>query len=185
MLRNPLDRVISQYKSFREIKNAADAALWVDNKNGKEALKIARTSSFDEFLLSDNQQIMGHIDNLQVQFLSKDGGRGYSSTKSAIEILENNFFFFGITEYYQNSLRLLSWQLGRRIEHGKHLNASPVDIIEAKSDAAKAALNSYIFWDNFLYEAACEIFRDRMKEFEFLNPEPPYDTFGLDPVPDL
>lgn len=178
MLRNPVDRIISQFKSFRALENERDAELWVDNADGQEALEIARTATFDDFLLSQNEQIVGHLDNLHVQFLSKDGGsKGYISTRSAIEMLEKNFFFFGIAEDYHNSCRLLSWQLGRlRIGRGQQLNASSGELIEPQSEAAKEALRAYTHWDNIVYDAANEIFYDRLAKFEYFDPEPPYDT---------
>jgi hypothetical protein len=178
MLRNPVDRIISQYKSFKALDNERDAQLWVDNANGAEALEVARASTFDDFLLSENHQIIGHIDNLQVQFLSKSGGSsGYPSTRSAIEMLERHFLFFGLAEDYHNSIRLLSWQLGRlRVGRGKQLNVSSDEGIEAKSEAAKDALRAYTYWDNIVYDAAREIFYDRIDKFEYYDPEPSYDT---------
>ncbi|SDY48169.1 Sulfotransferase family protein [Jannaschia faecimaris] len=166
MLRDPEARVVSQYKSFKNAANAKDAQRWLNGARGAKALEIARSSTFDEFLLSDFPPIRGHIDNIQVQFLSEGGAaRNEDDVQTALRNITDALFFFGITDRYDDAMNLLSWQLADRVlPSSPSRNISKPETIEAVSPEAKAALERYTKWDKLLYTKANALFEERLRQ---------------------
>ena len=165
MLRDPEARLVSQYKSFSDQANARDAKRWANHQENEEALELARNGTFDDFVLSENRLIKGHCNNLQVQFLSTSGrARSDEDAATAIKALEEHFFYFGITEAYEQSLGLLSWQLNDRdLPQLEARNISREVPVKAVSAAAKAHVKEYTRLDKKLYKAAKRLFEKRLK----------------------
>lgn len=163
MLREPKARVISQYKSFKALRNIEEPKKWRDPNSAAEALEIARNSSFDEFLLTDHPHIVSHINNIQVQFLSDTRtARQMADVESAFENLQK-FFFFGLTERYDDSVALLGFQWDNRsLPTTEKKNVSAEDRVVAESVEAQRALEKYTALDTALYEMAAALFSERV-----------------------
>lgn len=107
MLRHPVARVQSQYRSFHdESRRARDWRLHIALERQRD-VDFATKASFDEFILSDRPTIRGHIDNLQTYFLADRGLRGRPAVEAAIRNLHTRIGFFGIQEHFDRSIGLL------------------------------------------------------------------------------
>lgn len=105
MLRNPVNRVISR---FNYIKSSPNNKLYAK----------ANRLSFEEFILSKDDDIRLPLWNHQTRFLS---GKHHPNLKLAKRNLSNHYAVVGITELYPHSVFLMKWALGwSNIDYTKH-----------------------------------------------------------------
>lgn len=153
-LRNPIDRTISHYVHFQTSK--------------LEEHQPYKDMPFEEFLQTYAAR------NWQCQFLSKHKGLASSvdnvdaMLKEALKNLEENIFFCGITEEYDESVIYLRDKIGLTKTKYKYKNRTrkPDLTDELKLNFKKeiAAVNAA---DIELYEKGKEIFASYKKEVKF------------------
>ena len=69
-LRDPVQRVISQYRSLHNPANLGGGWEKVLPTAARQALEFAQRSSFEDFVLSEDPFIVGHLQDLQTRFLT-------------------------------------------------------------------------------------------------------------------
>lgn len=155
-LRNPRERILS---SYRHIKG-----------DGEHGLK--NKINVDEHLLKDflKKGLSKKIDNLMVRYLSDNMGKDYLTVneedlQKAIKNFDTYFKIFGLTEYFDESLVLLSDHMGwEPLYYAKENKSSyTIDTKELDEETEKLILacNKY---DEVLYKHALERFRKMMAE---------------------
>jgi hypothetical protein len=112
-LREPVQRVISQYRSLHNPANLNGGWDKVLPPHARRALEFAQRSTFEQFVMSEDPFILGHIQDLQTRFLSSHPDPQHPEFLStAVENLEHQFLFFGTTESFAESIELFRFQLG-------------------------------------------------------------------------
>ncbi len=165
-LRDPTQRVISQYRSFHNPANSGGRWDQVLPEHAKRALEFARGASFEEFVLSDDPFILGHIQDLQTRFVSShaDGAHPEFLT-SAKRNLEQRFLFVGTTDSFEDSIRLFRYQLSsdheyRASDHQRNVSPPiPVNM----SAAAKQRVAELVRNDQALYDFAVGLLAKRIE----------------------
>lgn len=121
-LRDPIDRVVSSYHFLR---TKSPLSLY-----SQAAWRAARSMSFEEFLLCEDPNVRMVSENSQTKALAYDI-RADRLDPAMIDVLletaERNlatFDFVGITEYFDDSVGVLSEMLGVEISP-KQLNINP------------------------------------------------------------
>lgn len=104
-LRDPLTRVISQYKSWHNSKNLTEKWLSIMSADQIEALHFSQSATLDEFILSDHPHIIGNLRDLQTRYLADVQGTA-TMLESAMHNLSENIYFFGIMERFNDSIAL-------------------------------------------------------------------------------
>jgi hypothetical protein len=170
-LRDPQQRVMSQYRSHHNPDNLRDKWSQVIPREAREALEFAQRASFEEFILSDHPFILRHIRVLQTRFLSScESPDDPKFLSSAIHHLSQSILFFGITERFPRSIRLFDYQLGLSRKHAlarePRRNVSrPYDV--ELTDRGRERLEWLTQNDSKLYRCAVEIFEQRyLRVFE-------------------
>ncbi|HEX6983729.1 MAG TPA: hypothetical protein VF170_00060, partial [Planctomycetaceae bacterium] len=144
-LRHPLDRVVSQYKSWHDPKKLD--RRWIENTPDRAALahiEFTQRATFEEFALSEVPAVLNNITNVQTRMLSSYDARGgplplpgrllerllprpWRSKRqasrllaSAKENLERRFTFFGTVERFGESIELFRRTFGWTAEFEGH-----------------------------------------------------------------
>jgi hypothetical protein len=171
-LRDPVERVISQYRSLHNPANVSGGWEKVLSPAARLALEFAQSATFDEFVQSDDPFILGHVQDLQTRFLSSvDDPSHPLFLSSAIENLERHVLFFGTTETFERSIQLFQYQLGssRPYAPEEHLrNVSqpyPVDM----SAPVRRRVEELVANDLQLYQSAVRILMRRFQVLEQLE----------------
>lgn len=117
-LREPVRRVVSQYENW----NDASRRQWYwrywlrRDPTAAEALNVAERGTLDEFLASGNLNVKDVIYNYQTRYLSPITGYNELYDPQLLEDSKRNlresFFFFGISEQLERSVRMFNFQLG-------------------------------------------------------------------------
>lgn len=165
-LRDPLARAISQWKSWSNPDNLTEAWLNVMEPYQIEALRFAQTATLEEFVMSPNLYIEGHIRDVQTRYLADAPDRP-DMLDSAKRNLEAVFQYFGIVERFQESIELFQANFRN--------NALPYSVPPARenrsrevdanlSAAALARLRSLNSNDFELYVFACRLFEERYRK---------------------
>ncbi|MBA3314807.1 MAG: sulfotransferase family 2 domain-containing protein [Planctomycetota bacterium] len=165
-LRHPVDRVISQYKSWHNPRNLH--AHWKDHAGGRDFQHIyfTQNASFDEFAMSEDLRLLSNIVNAQTGILSSLGS-GHSRRQileSAKENLERRFKFFGIVERFGESMKLFQNTFEWRAEF-KDDDATANRCVKHEirpSEQAIARIMQRNDLDLELHEFACELFERRL-----------------------
>lgn len=107
-LRDPLARVISQYRSWHDPNNLTKA--WVDAMPADElaAVRYTQTASLQEFILSDDPCIVNQMRNVQTNYLCDPGLA--EDLDSAKANLAEKFCYFGVVERFDDSIALFRKQ---------------------------------------------------------------------------
>jgi hypothetical protein len=112
-LRDPVERVISQYRSLHNPANLSGGWAKVISAPARRALEFAQQATFEEFAFSDEPFIVGHLQDLQTRFLSSFADVSHPEfLSSAMANLERKLLFFGTTETFARSIQLFQYQLG-------------------------------------------------------------------------
>jgi len=111
-VREPVQRVISQYRSLHNPANLRADWQRVLPAEARRAMEFAQRASFEEFVCSNDPFILGHIQDLQTLFLSSVRNRENAEfLSSALSNLKQRFLFVGTTERFDESIDLFRYQL--------------------------------------------------------------------------
>ncbi len=155
-LRNPRERVLS---SYRHIKGDGEHGL-------KSKINVA-DYQLKDFLKSG---LSKKIDNLMVRYLSNNVGKDYmtineSDLETAIKNFDAHFKVFGLTEYFDESLALLShhmqWAPLYYIRENKSSYTIDTKELDEETEKLILACNKY---DEVLYKHARERFLKLMAD---------------------
>jgi len=115
-LRHPVDRAISQYKSWNNPKNLH--AHWVENMPAEtfEHIRFAQQATLEEFVFSDHPRILNNIRNVYAGCLSSCWPQNPKWLESAKENLVRQFKFFGLVERFDDSMKLFKRAFGWEAE---------------------------------------------------------------------
>ena len=106
ILRSPLRRAFSQYSSWHNPKNLTPFWRKTLLKREIEAVEAVQRMSFQDFVMSDDIYVNGHIRNLMSKRLAHDSSWSDSSLGTAFEVLECKFYWFGVVEEFERSIEL-------------------------------------------------------------------------------
>jgi hypothetical protein len=163
-LRDPLQRIVSQYKSYHNTANASGGWWQVLDDEARRSLKFAQQATFEEFVLSDAPFIVHPLDNLQTHFLSSHRSPDHPEfLSSARENLASRMLFFGVTESFQRSIELFRFQFRSTrpyCEEAHTCNVSSPYPIQM-TDRVRERLDRLVRFDRPLYEYACSLFEQR------------------------
>jgi hypothetical protein len=175
-LRDPVQRIISQYRSFHNPANAGGGWDKVLSQAARDTLHFAQQATFEEFVLSDDPFILGHLHDLQTRFLSSYPDADHPEfLASAMLNLERNVLFFGTTETFDQSIRLFQYQLGSSRPYTAEQyqrNVSqpyPVDMSARTSER----IEQLVKHDLQLYQHAARLLERRfqvLEQFEAISP---------------
>lgn len=164
-LRDPVERVISQYRSLHNPKNLQPPWDSILSPEARRSLEFAQKASLDEFVNTDDEFLREHIWDLQTAFLSSFTDRSHPMfLASALQNLERRFLFFGITEQFDQSVRLFQYQLLSGLEYEPQLhrqNVSPPCPIVLRPSTLKR-IEALVENDQVVYERAQELLRQRL-----------------------
>lgn len=173
-LRQPVKRLVSEYIFLKTWK-----------ENHLYDYLNSRKVSFGEYIASQEKLLKYRGKNFMTRCLSGDSLEDVTDPEASLEKAKNNivnnFFFFGLQEYFMESLLMLGNQAKlANILHQKHnsLNRNKIDIVI--SDEEKQIASEYNDLDIRLYNYARDIFlkrienegenfQTRLKTFQFLN----------------
>ena len=171
-LRDPFERVVSQYRSLHNPTNLGDGWEKVLAPHARRALEFAQSATFEEFVFCDDPFIRGHVQDLQTRFLSSfDDSSHPEFLSSAIENLERNVLFFGTTETFARSIQLFQYQLGssHRYEpehHQRNISQPyPVDM----NERVRRRVEQLVVNDLQLYQHAVRVLERRFQVLEQLE----------------
>jgi hypothetical protein len=160
MLRNPYDRIISNYAHLSRI-------------NPPRLVKIARMTnperddspvSLEEYVSAPSMQ------NRLIQFLIGYNGalkKPFNDHLALAKVHLENLAFFGLKERFDDSIKLLAYTFGwTPIKIEAKLNIAPSDSKPKISPEAKALMEQFNEPDMEFYQYACELFDHRFQMME-------------------
>ncbi len=170
-LRSPVDRVISQYKSWRDPANFQEH--WRRNAPKDESVEhitIAQNASFEDFVFSTNESIKRGVTNVQTSFLqSQPGAWRENGLRSAMHNIERNIRCFGLVERFEASIDAFCAEFGwtTRFEHHEEAaNRSKPGPVEISERALQRVMDLNAE-DVTLYEFASGLFDERLAALGF------------------
>jgi len=164
-LRHPLARAISQWKSWSDPANLTEAWLNVMEPFQVEALRFSQTATLEEFIMSPNLYIEGHIRDVQTRYLADTPDKP-GMLDSAKRNLETVFQYFGLVERFDDSIRLFQASFKNTLPYSvpsAHENRSR-HADNALSPRAQARLQALNANDFELYEFGCRLFDERYRK---------------------
>ncbi|ESX23314.1 sulfotransferase family 2 domain-containing protein [Mesorhizobium sp. LSJC264A00] len=164
-LRHPLARAISQWKSWSNPNNLTEAWLNVMEPYQIEALRFAQNATLEEFIMSSNPYIEGHIRDVQTRYLADAPDRP-GMLDSAKRNLEAVFRFCGIVERFEDSIRLFQASFKNSLPYAvaptRENRSREIDVhLSAAAQARVRALSSNDFE---LYDFGCRLFEKRCRK---------------------
>ncbi len=164
-LRDPIRRIISQYRSHHDPQNLKSNWSAVLPAYAREALAFAQQATFEEYVFSDNAFLLGHIRDLQTHFLSSHRDPDHPDfLSSAISNLRQRILFFGMVERFDDSIALFQFQFRSSrayLNMPQRRNASqpyPVSVSQGCRERLEALTRN----DRALYLAAQQEFQRRL-----------------------
>lgn len=146
MLRDPVDRVISHY-------------LFMKRSSGHIYHEKVKDLTIEQFLNSKFFDVQ--TKNLQTRYFC--GGKTPHLTQ-AIKVMEHNIYFVGITERFDDSLKILEHDLGWNNLNYQKINENPNKT--SRSDFSKEVIDQITEnnqLDIQLYELAKKIFEKKLQ----------------------
>lgn len=168
-LRDPVQRTLSQYRSWHDAENFMPGDPHHDSANPElvEALRFSHSASLEEFVSTSNRLVIeGALGNIQVKFLSTYLGSDMEKhLESAMRNLDD-FDFVGIADRFADSIahfRLLipeagPYQVGAALENRSRIK------VEEVSDSVLELIREQVKYDLRLYEYARRLFEKRVTE---------------------
>jgi hypothetical protein len=170
-LRHPLQRVISQYKSWHNPKNLH--AHWKEHAKRDHSfdhIYFTQNASFDEFVASKDTRLLNNITNTQSGILSSSNRSRFRREvlESAKENIEQNFKFFGIVERFDESIRVFKatfdWKAAFK-DDDSTANRSERCLIEPSEQSIQTVMARNDL-DMELYEFAMKLMDRRLAELD-------------------
>lgn len=163
-LRDPVQRVLSHYRSWNSPENL-DAA-WLNSLPAEEleSVRAAQTMSLEEFLETDNPYIRTQVSNFQTTMLSNH--RSSSDPyflSSAMENLRDQFYFLGIVEEFPRSIELFRRMMSSLRDYdliADQENRSK-SVGKKITKAMRKRIEQLNLFDIKLYEYGLELFRKK------------------------
>lgn len=165
-LRDPVQRTISQYKSWHDPRNFRE-----DNhhfikatQEAKDALKFSQKATLEEFVKGDNRFIKNYaLQNIQTSMLSSCTDVSWDIHLESAKANLAKCIFFGLTEYFNESIAVF---------RSLFTDAPDYTIKPSQENRSRTKLNDispkilemiqeHIAHDISLYEYAQNIFRER------------------------
>ncbi len=165
-LRDPVQRTISQYKSWHDPRNFhdQDPHYITATQELKETIEFSQKATLEEFVKTDNPIIKsGALHNIQTTMLSSCKG---VSLDIHLESARDNLTkcnFFGITEYFNDSIavfRSLFIDAPHYAIESSQENRSRIELNDISSKVLDV-IREKVAHDISLYEYAKNIFRER------------------------
>lgn len=163
-LRHPLARAISQWKSWSIASNLTDEWLKAMQPYQIEAVRFSQTATLEEFIMSENPYIEGHIRDVQTRYLADQPDRP-GMLESAKRNLENTFTYFGVVERFEESIQLFRSHFANTLPYtvstgSENRSNKATSELSPIAMARLRALNSNDFE---LYEFGCRLFDKRIR----------------------
>lgn len=173
-LRDPLERTISQYKSWNDRKNfqPGDPHYLSATEETRKVLYFSQNASLEEFICSNNPVILDNaLGNQQTRHLSTYHGDDMDRHLESAKDNLRKFDFFGITNRFEDSIELFRVIAPNAAEYSIRRNSenrSSVEIGEI-SDRVREIIESQVRYDRLLYNYACQLFDERMRESRIIG----------------
>jgi hypothetical protein len=164
-LRDPVARVVSQYRSLKNPASFSEDWRAVASAEIVEDMEFIWDATFEEFVFSERPHVVDHIRNLQTAFLCDPDTQGPDRLASARWNLER-IQFVGLQESYDRSVRLLKrrlplpWLALRRWKIDRANESISYDV--EMSPRVSARLQALLDQDIALYAYARDLFERRI-----------------------
>jgi hypothetical protein len=163
LLRDPIERTASHYRTWHHKANFGEAWRANASEQVAEAVQLAQGYSYEDFVLSDHPIVQSCIRDVQTSFLTSWSEPSHPEyLRSALENLEKRFFFVGLQEFSAESIQLFNYQAGSisKPEFAALNISKPYDV--TLSAAARERLLDLLQNDLMVYQAGKRIFDQRM-----------------------
>ena len=171
-LRDPVQRTISQYKSWHDPKNfqPKDPHYIKSTPAVKEALEFTQRATLEEFVKTNNSIVIsGALGNIQTRMLSSYENVSFEMhLESAKENLAK-CIFFGLTEKFEESIGLFQSTFPDAPAYALkpvHENRSLVEVSDISSETMDI-IKEQVSFDILLYDFAKTLFEER-KHLQFV-----------------
>ena len=163
-LRDPMARVISQWKSWANPKNLTENWISVMTTEQIEAVRLAQTLDFEGFVFSNNPFIETKIRDLQTRYLA-DIPDMPNMIASAKRNLAEKIAYFGIVERFEDSMILFGHQFRGAhpysvASHNENRSTQSTPMLSEATRSRIYQLNSN---DYELYGYAMNLFEQRFR----------------------
>jgi 2-polyprenyl-3-methyl-5-hydroxy-6-metoxy-1,4-benzoquinol methylase len=159
MLRNPIQRTISQYHTLHAPDSLTDHWRRVASPEEVRAIEFCQAADFDEFVFSESEIIQKHFVNRQVSYLGP-------TLHEAIDHLNRNFHVIGIFELFEESMALIRHQTTPSLSPlimPPRRNIS-MNYTMQMSNKTHERLETLLEQEFILYEEARSVFSKRVSE---------------------
>ncbi len=166
LLRHPLQRAISQYKSWKNPANLTDAWAKAITKPELDAVLAVQDMTFQEYVMSENPYITGHIENLMsARLAGRSREKELPIMDTAAEALFSKFHYFGLVDEFANSMSLFSQAFDNTRPFGVPTEDSNISLKYDTSlnAAGRKRLKELNQHDFKLYTDAVKVFGERCK----------------------
>jgi len=168
-LRDPVKRVISQYENWNDQDRLRDywKKLLKHHPVAREAVRIAQTSSLEDFLVADNKNVRDVVCNYQTNHLTPRRARDPLWDEQVLADAKQNllerFVFFGLAEEFEKSMDMFTFQFGlkRTPEAMRRVNVTMHKDKAHVTERALAKIRELNRMDQAMHEFACEEFARR------------------------
>lgn len=171
-IRDPIQRAISQYRSWHNPANFMPGDGWYENASDvvRQTLTFAQRSTLEEFVHCNEtfqSIILRNISNLQTMMLASHVSTECNETlASAVYSLFHRFCFFGVAERFEESLLLLREQFPELPQYNllpdrENRSAGEAPVIHPSVRRRLGQLNSL---DSVLYDNARRVFDKRLRK---------------------
>jgi len=165
LLRHPVERVISQYQAWRDPSELRPERVATMSPERFRVLCAVQKMTLEEFVFARDEEIVRNIRNATTGALSCEHPKSHRFLESAKENLIRRFWYFGLVEQFEASMRLFRHSLGWRV--GFEKSAAHVHRSLARGGApslrAMERLMELNQIDLELYRFAKLLFEDRMR----------------------
>ena len=161
-LRDPVARAISLYRSWADPSKMTPQWRDVLTESQVRFFEWIYTASLEEFVMSDDPQVLGSLSNNMTCYLSSDGT---ADAASALHNLKTRFVTFGIQESFDDSIRHMRsvwpWLGPYRVKSASDENRSQIQV-GAVTAAMRRRLEELNAADLEVYDAAKSLFHQRL-----------------------
>lgn len=165
LLRHPVERVISQYQAWRDPSELRPERVATMPPERFRMLCAVQKMTLEEFVFAGDEEIVRNIRNAMTGALSCEHPKSHRFLESAKENLIRRFWYFGLVEQFEVSMRLFRHSLGWRVGFEKSPTHVHHSLVRGAAPSLKATerlmeLNQI---DLELYRFAKLLFEDRVR----------------------